>query len=92
MKKQSGKKWKQVLIILALVFAGLVGGTGMIFREELKIADSVRAVDGQEKVYYMEVDSDYHFEEFLEAGGASSDGEVSAFLTNCISNGFYQVA
>ena len=91
MKKQSGKKWKQVLIILALVFAGLVGGTGMIFREELKIADSVRAVDGQEKVYYMEVDSDYHFEEFLEAGGASSDGEVSAFLTNCISNGFYQV-
>ena len=79
MKKQSGKKWKQVLIILALVFAGLVGGTGMIFREELKIADSVRAVDGQEKVYYMEVDSDYHFEEFLEAGGASSDGEAVSY-------------
>ena len=91
MKKQSGKKLKLVLVILAVMVIGLVGGAGMIFREELKIANSVRPVDGKEHVYYMEVDSDYHFGEFLEAGGASSDGEVSAFLTNCISNGFYQV-
>lgn len=91
MKKKSGKWWKIALIVLALVVIVLVGGTGLIFQEELKIADSVRPIAENENVYYMEVDSDYHFGEFLENGGASSDGEVSAFLTNCISNGFYQV-
>lgn len=91
MKKKSGKWWKIALIVLALVVIVLVGGTGLIFQEELKIADSVRPIAEKENVYYMEVDSDYHFEEFLENGGASSDGEVSVFLTNCISNGFYQV-
>lgn len=79
MKKQSGKKLKLVLVILAVMVIGLVGGAGMIFREELKIANSVRPVDGKEHVYYMEVDSDYHFGEFLEAGGASSDGRSARF-------------
>lgn len=91
MKKKSGKWWKITLIVLALIVIVFVGGTALIFREELKIASSVRPIAEEENVYYMEVDSDYHFEEFLENGGASSDGEVSSFLTNCISNGFYQV-
>ena len=39
----------------------------------------------------MEVDSDYYFEDFLEAGGATSDSGVSAFLTGKISKGFYSV-
>ena len=51
MKKQSGKKLKLVLVILAVMVIGLVGGAGMIFREELKIANSVRPVDGKEHVY-----------------------------------------
>lgn len=88
---RSGKKWKAAVAFLALAVAAFAGGAAVIFREELRIAGSVRPVEGKANVYYMEADSDYHFEEFLEAGGASSDGEVSAFLTNCISNGFYQV-
>ena len=62
MKKQSGKKLKLVLVILAVMVIGLVGGAGMIFREELKIANSVRPVDGKEHVYYMEVDSDMPYD------------------------------
>lgn len=74
-----------VVLLLALV------GAGLLFKEELGIAGSIRKVEGEEAVYYMEVASDYHFEDFLEAGGASSDSEVSAFLTNCISKGFATV-
>lgn len=91
MKKKSGKWWKITLIAAALGVIALVGGAGVMFREELKIANSVRPTAEKENVYYMEFDSEYHFDEFLENGGASSDGEVSAFLTNCISKGFYQV-
>lgn len=91
MKKKTGKWWKVTLIVLAVAVIGFVGGAGVIFHEELKIAGSVRPIAEKENVYYMEIDSDYHFQEFLEGGGASSDGEVSAFLTDCISNGFYQV-
>jgi len=93
LKKSQGKKkwWKIVVVGVAAVLIILVCGAGMMFREELKITGSIRPIMDGKKVYYMEVDGDYHFEEFLENGGASSDGEVSAFLTNCISKGFYQV-
>ena len=59
------------------------GGTG----------DYRKYPEGSEElpVYYMEVNGDYHFQEFLEAGGASSDDEVAAFLTQYISKGFYSV-
>lgn len=39
----------------------------------------------------MEINGDYHFDDFLKAGGASSDSAVSAFLSNKISKGFYSV-
>ncbi len=91
MKKKSGKKWKIALFVVVLALTVMAGGAGVMFREELTIVKSVCPIAGKENVYYMELDNDYHFEEFLENGGASSDGEVSAFLTNCISKGFYQV-
>ncbi len=91
MKNNSIKKWKIILIILVLVAIAFVCCAGVMFREELKITNSIRSMAGKENVYYMEIYSDYHFEEFLGNGGALSDGEVSAFLTNCISKGFYQV-
>ncbi len=89
MKK--GKRWKKVLGVAVMVLAVTVLGAYVMFREELKIAGSVRPLAKMGNVYYMEVDGDYHFEEFLESGGASSDKEVSAYLTNCISKGFYQM-
>ncbi len=89
MKK--GKRWKKALGVAVTVLAVTVIGAYVMFREELKIAGSVRPLAKMGNVYYMEVDGDYHFEEFLESGGASSDKEVSAYLTNCISKGFYQM-
>ncbi|MDE7017641.1 MAG: linear amide C-N hydrolase [Lachnospiraceae bacterium] len=86
------KKWGKIALAVLLVTVIVsIGGTGMLFQEELQIIASIDKVQEQKGVYYMEVKSDYHFEEFLERGGASSDEEVSAFLTNCISKGFYQV-
>lgn len=93
MKNKSGKRkwWKIVLGVFAVALLIVVGGAGIMFREELKITGSIRPIAEGKRAYYMEVESDYHFEEFLEAGGASSDQEVSDYLTNCISKGFYQV-
>lgn len=93
MKNKVGKRkwWKIVLGVFAVALLIMVCGAGIMFREELKIAGSIRPIMEGKNVYYMEVESDYHFEAFLEAGGASSDQEVSAYLTNCISKGFYQV-
>ena len=91
MINNSIKRWKIALIALALAVIVFVCGAGVMFREELKITNSIHSIAGKENVYYMEIYSDYHFEEFLENGGASSDGEVSAFLTSCISKGFYQM-
>lgn len=93
MKRKSGKKKKTGIIlgVIIVVLAVLIVGAGSMFREELKITGSICKAGEREDVFYMEIESDYHFEEFLEGGGASTDGEVSAFLTNCISKGFYQV-
>ncbi len=63
----------------------------ILFRDELRIIRSLEKIACTKPVYYMEVEGDYHFEDFLSAGGASSDEEVGAFLTKCISKGFYSV-
>lgn len=93
MRGKSGKRkwWKILLAGLAVFFITFMAGAGILFREELKITGSIIPVIEDKNVYYMEIEGDYHFEEFLSGGGASSDKEVSAFLTNCISKGFYQV-
>ena len=62
-------------------------GAWLAFQEELAITGSIRKESEELPVYYMEVNGDYHFQEFLEAGGASSDDEVAAFLTQYISKG-----
>lgn len=63
----------------------------MLFQEELKIIGSLEKISEENPVYTMEINGDYYFEEFLKSGGASSDEEVSAFLTEKISKGFYSV-
>lgn len=89
--KRSNRKVYKVLIILAAVLLLALCGTGFLFRSELAIIRSVEKVDEENPIYFMEVNGDYHFEDFLKSGGASSDSEVSAFLTKKISKGFYSV-
>lgn len=93
MKRGGGKKRiVRVIVIIVIVLVLLTaGGAWFAFREELAITGSIRKESEEHPVYYMEVNGDYHFQEFLEAGGASSDDEVAAFLTQYISKGFYPV-
>ena len=91
--KKSGKrnKGKIALAVIGAVLLITVCSTGIMFREELGIIRSIHPISQGKNCYIMEVKSDYYFDKFLEAGGAHSDKEVSIFLTNCISKGFYQV-
>lgn len=88
-------RWKRGLqlalaALLVLILLAAAGGW-LLFRRELAIAGTLRPIAGGKTAYFMEVRGDYHFDEFLSRGGASSDGEVAAFLTEKISKGFYSV-
>lgn len=89
-KRKSNRLLKGFGVALLLLLL-TVGGAGLLFREELGIIRTIRLEDGEIPLYYMEVKGEYHFDEFLEKGGASSDQEVGAFLTDYISKGFYPV-
>lgn len=95
-EKEKRSVKKIVIIALAALFALcviLLIGAGRLFKEELEIIGTIEKlkISDEKSFYYMEVKGDYHFEEFLNAGGASSDDEVSVFLTDKISKGFYSV-
>lgn len=95
MKKKEKKKrrfLKYLLLLLLVLVVVIVGGFGFLFRQELKITGTIEKINEEKPAYSMEVDGDYYFEEFLQEGGASSDQEVSAFLTKKISKGFYSVS
>ena len=85
--------WKKALLTGVAVFAALLLllglGAWLLFRQELAIAGTIRKLDAPSPAWFVEVRGDYHFQEFLDGGGASSDGEVSAFLSQKISKGFY---
>ena len=73
------------------VLAVILLAAGLLFRRELGIAGTIRRLDLPRPAYFMEVRGDYHFEEFLSGGGASSDGEVGTFLSGKIAKGLYSV-
>lgn len=90
-KKRKSNRLLTGFGVALLLLLLTVGGAGLLFREELGIIHTIRLEDGEIPLYYMEVKGEYHFDEFLEKGGASSDQEVGAFLTDYISKGFYPV-
>ena len=77
-----------VLAALASILLLVLLASWLLFRRELTIAGTVRALEGS-PAWFMEVRGDYYFDEFLERGGASSDMDVSVFLSKKISKGFY---
>lgn len=86
-------RWKK-MVLWAAAAAGvllllLILGGWLLFRQELAIAGTIRPLEDGSPAYFMEVRGDYYFNEFLEKGGASSDTEVSVFLSGKISKGFY---
>ena len=89
-KSSGGRKAVWILAAVAGALLVLLAAFAL-FRRELAVAGTIQplSLDGEPSAYFMEVEGDYHFEEFLEQGGASSDGEVSRFLSKKISKGFY---
>lgn len=90
---QGKPRWKKqlrtALLALAVLLLALALGAWLMFRQELSITGTIRPLGGGFPAWFMEVKGDYHFEEFLSQGGASSDTEVSVFLSQKISKGFY---
>lgn len=84
------KKWicwigGSVAALLILILVGLwaMFGTFIIAAQSIE-----KLEDG---LYSMEYTGDYGFDEFLQQGGATSDGAVSEFLTEYLSHGFYRM-
>lgn len=88
-----GKPRKRIVLLALAAAAGVLllalPAAWLLFRQELAITGTIRPLGDGSPAYFMEVKGGYYFEEFLERGGASSDGEVSAFLSKKISKGFY---
>lgn len=89
--KRPWKKWLLAALAAVVVLALLLALAGwVVFRRELSIAGTIRKLDAPSPAYFMEVEGDYYFEEFLASGGGSCDAGVSGFLSKKISKGFYQ--
>ncbi|MGL5677518.1 MAG: linear amide C-N hydrolase [Cellulosilyticaceae bacterium] len=87
------KVWKKVLIsigviIVLIVSVGLVGGY-CLFKDQIAAAGSIKMLEPG--LYHMTYEGDYGLEAFVGQGGASSDEEVAAYVSQFLSHGFYQV-
>ncbi|MBD5169296.1 MAG: linear amide C-N hydrolase [Oscillibacter sp.] len=78
-----------ILAVIGGILAVFLLAAWLLFQRELSIIGTIRPLGEGSPAYFMEVKGDYYFEEFLEQGGASSDMEVSVFLSRKISKGFY---
>ena len=92
-QNKSHVKWNVSILIISLliVLIAVAGGIVILFHDELKIINSIEKISDEKPIYYMNVDGNYYFDDFLNSGGAASDKAVSAFLTKCISKGFYSI-
>ena len=77
-----------VAVLLLAVIAVLIAGGIALFGEFLWAANTVQKLEPG--LYAMEYAGDYGFDAFLERGGAASDDEVAAYLTEFLSRGFYK--
>lgn len=97
MKKRLTKKRSKVLpvlfIFICLLLAAAVAGVFYIqklFAPEFELSDRLTRLDAPFPLYTLDID-DYYFDEFInEHGGASTDAEVSEFLTEKLTHGFYK--
>lgn len=97
MKRKLTKKRSKLLpvlfIFICLLLAAIVAGVFYIqklFAPEFELSDKLTKLDAPMPVYTFDID-DYYFDEFInEHGGASTDAEVSDFLTEKLTHGFYK--
>lgn len=86
--KKSVKITLIVIAVIILVIILLLAGAWSMFGVMITAANTIQKQE--DGLYSMEYEGDYGFDEFLAKGGASSDSEVAAYLTEYLSHGFYK--
>ncbi|MCM1192322.1 MAG: C45 family autoproteolytic acyltransferase/hydrolase [Acetatifactor muris] len=77
--------WKKVLLAVAVLFLLIIIVVATLFWRVIRTAASVEKLENG--LYSMEYQGDYHFDGFLEAGGASSDLAVADYVIQDIAYG-----
>lgn len=78
---------KSVRILLIALMMILAGAACIFFRIRAGIDQAVNVQKLENGFYYMEYESDYGFDRFLEQGGATSDLDVAKFVGRDLFNG-----
>lgn len=87
--KNKMRWWKKVLLTAAVLVLLIVITAVILFWRVIRTAASVeRLEDG---LYSMEYQGDYHFNSFLEAGGASSNLAVADYVIQDIAYGLFDL-
>lgn len=79
-----------VVVLMATAILAFVIAAMFLFWDIVKAAGTIEK--REEKLYSMEFDGDYGFDEFLKRGGAASDEELADYLVEFLSKGFYKNA
>lgn len=77
--------WRKTLLAILAVVILLAVGMGVLFRSEIKTANSIKKVDDY-GFYTMEYAGDYGFDDFLKVG-ASNDEELIGFVAKRLLKG-----
>ncbi|MDE7416186.1 MAG: linear amide C-N hydrolase [Lachnospiraceae bacterium] len=77
--------WKKVLLAVAILILLIIIIAIILFWRVIRTAASVEKLE--DGLYSMEYHGDYHFDGFLEAGGASSDLAVADYVIQDIAYG-----
>lgn len=83
--KNKTRWWKKVLLAVAILILLMIIIAVTLLWRVIRTAASVEKLE--DGLYFMEYPGDYHFNGFLEAGGASSDMAVANYLIRDIAYG-----
>ena len=83
--KSKMRWWKKVLLAVAILILLIIIIAIILFWRVIRTAASVEKLE--DGLYSMEYQGDYHFDGFLEAGGASSDLAVADYVIQDIAYG-----
>lgn len=84
--KKKTKILNIILITLLCVIIILISGVYLLFRNEIKTANSIKRVNDEVPFFTMTYEGDYGLEEFLKVG-ASNDNELIEFITKRLLKG-----
>ena len=82
---------KVLIIVVSAVLVAVLAAAGLgwfTFGDKIKAANSVSKIG--DKLYYMDYNGNYGFDEFLSQGGAASEEEMANYIVYMMSGGFYK--